>query len=183
MNGTVLIVYASRYGQTEKIARRCADVIRAEGVFVDVVSIATMPAGFPLEAYESVIVAAPVMYGKHPREIERFIIASRSSFARMRTSLISVSNAAKGNPMLAESYVHTIVERTGWLPDTFATIAGAQAFSRYGWFTRWMVLRAARKAGERVDPSRDTELTNWEDVDNFAREFVMPLTRRFALVT
>jgi len=38
------------------------------------------------------------------------------------------------------------------------------------WFTRWFMVRHSRKLGRVVDPKRDYDFTDWEQVDALARE-------------
>ena len=59
---------------------------------------------------------------------------------------------------------------TGWHPRHWTIFAGALAYTKYNWFTRWVMKRIAQKAGGDTDTSRDHEYTNWPDVRNFARE-------------
>jgi menaquinone-dependent protoporphyrinogen oxidase len=58
----------------------------------------------------------------------------------------------------------------GWRPAAIASIAGCLAYTKYGFFKRWIMKRIARKEGAPTDASRDYELTNWATVDAIARE-------------
>ncbi len=165
----LLIVEATRYGQTAKIARRIAEVAREEGIAADVVPV-TVPA-IAFETYDAVLIAAPVFFGHHSRKAERFIRRNLAALALVRNGLISVSNAAGGSRAAAEEYVHDLVRRTGWLPGTFTTVAGADSFTKQGWLVRKIVLSEARKHGRDEDGKRDYEFTNWDEVERFAREF------------
>jgi menaquinone-dependent protoporphyrinogen IX oxidase len=42
------------------------------------------------------------------------------------------------------------------------------SYTRYGWFTRWIMKRIAKKEGGPVDTARDHELTDWDAVARFA---------------
>ncbi len=178
---TLLIVYASVYGQTEKIARRTADVVRAEGVYADVVAIDAIPSGFDIDSYDAVIIAAPVHFGHHRRNAEEFTRRHLASLKALRSGLISVSLAVTGDRKMAQSFVHDLSDRTGWTPDLDACIAGSEAFTKYGFFTRWIMRRIARKHGRTPEMTRDYEYTDWDAVDRFARAFVRPIAERRAV--
>ena len=59
-------------------------------------------------------------------------------------------------------------------------VAGAIPFSRYGRFTRWIVLRTARRKGRDLDPARDYEFTDWDAVDELARRFTVGVETKVA---
>lgn len=166
----LLIVEATRYGQTAKIARRIAEVARGEGIAADVVPVTAPVIAF--KTYDAVLIAAPVFFGHHRRKAERFIRRHLAALGLLRNGLVSVSNAAGGNRAAAEEYVHDLVRRTGWLPGTFTTVAGADSFTKQGWLVRKIVLREAKNHGRDEDGKRDYEFTNWDEVERFAREFV-----------
>jgi BON domain len=52
-------------------------------------------------------------------------------------------------------------------------VAGALPYTRYGWLKRQMVKRIVEKAGsEDTDTTRDYEYTDWNDLRDFAQDFV-----------
>ncbi|HEX5634264.1 MAG TPA: flavodoxin domain-containing protein, partial [Gemmatimonadales bacterium] len=64
-----LIVHASKYGSTERIAARLEAVLSAAGHRVVRHDVDALPADFSLEPFERLVVAAPVFFGKHPKAI------------------------------------------------------------------------------------------------------------------
>lgn len=57
----ILIVYGSKYGQTAKIARRIAEIVRARGESATVLDANHMPPALVLTAYDGVIVGGSVI--------------------------------------------------------------------------------------------------------------------------
>jgi menaquinone-dependent protoporphyrinogen oxidase len=170
----LLIVYASHYGQTEKVAHYLASAAIADGKEVDVVHVDRLPADAPLDGYETVIVAGSVQWGRHQRSLRKFVERNLAGLSSRRTAFLSVSGAAgseEGRP-LAEQYVHRFLHRTGWHPDTFELVAGGVAFTRYGLFTRLVQKRATKSDSRIVDTHRDYDFTDWDALDRFAREFI-----------
>lgn len=177
MSETSLVVaYASVYGHTEKVAHRIAEVARAESIYADVVPVSSIPKDFELATYDAAVIAAPVYYGRHRRDMERFVNRHFAALCLVPSALVSVSMAMTGDVSVAEGYVHDLVRRTGWLPQTFTLIGGAESFTKYGLFTRWIMRRTARKYGRSSDG--DYEYTDWDSVDRFTREFVRQHVRR-----
>ncbi len=171
MHRSVLVVYASRYGQTQKIASRITDVVEEEGGDVRVCDVAVVPPQIDLSAFDVVVLAGGVTWGKHPRPLRRFIARKLAELSLTHAILVSVSGAAESEAgrELAESYVQRLFRETGWHADSFVLFGGGVAFTRYGFFTRWMMRRMQLKDGRPADVTRDYDYTDWEEVDRFAR--------------
>lgn len=158
----LLIIYASRYGQTEKIARRMA---MATGVRTVAVSIADA-ASVSLQDYDFLIIASSVYFGKHDRRIEEFVRKNAQSIAAMQSAFVSVSGSKD------PAFVQEFSRRTGWIPEVQVSFAGGEPYTKYGFFTRWLMRSIARKHGRRVDVHRDYDFTDWKAVDHFTRDFI-----------
>ncbi len=52
----------------------------------------------------------------------------------------------------------------GWNPQKIVSVAGRLAYTQYGFLTRFIMKRIARRRGAPTDTSRDYEFTNWDDV-------------------
>ena len=169
----LLIIYASRHGQVAKIARRIGEAVAADGIIFDSVPIEHADR-FPLEYYDFLIVGGSVHFGRHQRELEKFIERKLPAISSKATALVSVSGAATtpAGKEEAENYVHQLVRRTGWAPEIFVTIGGAEPYTRYGFFTRILMWSIAKKHGRIVDVHRDYEFTDWGAVERFAHEFI-----------
>lgn len=157
----LLIIYASRYGQTEKIARRLAS---AAGAKTDVVSIGEAQT-VSLSDYDSLIIASPVYFGRHDRKIEDFVRRNAAAINAMQSAFVSVSGSKD------EAFVHDFARRTGWIPEIHASFAGAEPYRKYGFFTRMLMRSIARKHGRTVDVHQDYEFTDWTAVEEFGRDF------------
>lgn len=168
----MLIVYASKYGQTAKIATAIAEAVRQEGVDARAANVASLPRDLDLRAYDSVVVAGPFYFGHMLKPLQRFVKRNLSALALTRTALIAVSLSAKFEPATAEELVHTFVRDTGWLPETFTCVAGAESFTKYGFFTTWIMRKIARQQGRGGDFTKDREYTDFGALTGFMREFV-----------
>jgi menaquinone-dependent protoporphyrinogen oxidase len=172
----VLIPYGTSEGQTARIADYLADVLRDQGheAFpVDIKRSGTPdPAG-----YDAVIVGASVRMGKHQSCVRDFVRKHRGTLERLPSAFFSVSLAAHDSTQAArdevDGYIEKFVQHTGWRPRKVGRFAGALLYTKYGFFTRWMMKKIARAKGSPdTDTSRDYVYTDWESVKRFGEEFL-----------
>lgn len=71
--GKLGILFESRGGQTEKIARRMAEAVKERVGEVQVADIRNLPAGFHLGEFDAVILGAPIYYSRHTGGMKAFI--------------------------------------------------------------------------------------------------------------
>lgn len=180
---TVLIVYASKFGQTAKIATRIAARLGVSGIAAETCEVSEMR-GRALDA-DLVAVGASVHGGKHLGAIAKFVQRRRAELDRVPTAFFSVSMAARREPATAQEYIAGFMKQTGWRPTLFAAFAGGLAYRRYGWLMRWMMKRISRSHGDETDTSRDFEYTDWTAVDRFAARMAVKLRppRRWSSTT
>ena len=174
MHPRLLIIFASRHGQTAKIAHRIADVAAENGFETTAVDVGVAAPGIRVDSFDAVIIAGAVKFGKHSAKLRAFVQQKLADLKKRPSAFVSVSGAARsaeGIPM-ARAYAEAFLESTGWKPSAIATCAGALPFTKYGFVTRWIVASSEKKQGRRFDTHRDYEFTDWDGVDRFARDFV-----------
>ena len=176
---TVAIVYASTHGHTGKIAARIADIMRAEGLDVEVAEIGDT-ADHIIRACDAVLVAGSVHRGSHQPQLVEFAKRHRHLLQERPSAFVSVSLTAADEQdaeMRAETrrMVDEFVEDTGWTPNRTATVAGALQFSKYSPFERLVMRLIARRHGTEIDPWEDLELTDWKAVDQYTQQLVRQL--------
>jgi menaquinone-dependent protoporphyrinogen oxidase len=171
----ILIVYATRQGQTEKIARRLATVLRERGDAPKLVDTDHPDGSLDLEHFQAALVCAPIHAGGYPRSIVRFARQHRAFLERGPSAFLSVglAIASRTTDGRAETLpvVEKFVKRTGWRPARVELVAGALPYSKYNVLIRFIMRRIAAQAGGDVDTSRDYEYTDWAAVDRFASQF------------
>ena len=172
----VLIVYATREGQTEKIARRIGAVIESMGLPVRLLDVEHPVQGAALEEAGAILVGSPLRANGYLSAIVRFIRRQRSLLERVPSTFFSVGLAVASRTSDGRAQTRRKVEDlstvTGWYPRAVGLFAGALKYSKYGFVTRWVMRRIARHEGGDTDTSRDYEYTDWAAVEQFAREFV-----------
>lgn len=169
----LLIVYGTREGHTRAVARRIADFARERGHAADVVTAELDPKPGP---YDAVVVAAPVHRLRHPPEVTRWVIEHLGALRRVPTAFFSVSLAAAlPTPDRSEDArrnIEELLRETGWRPAMARPVAGALAYTRYGFLTRLGMRLTARMHRLDTDTSRDHVYTDWEALRRDAGGFL-----------
>ena len=181
------VLYATREGQTRRIAERIAATLRTRDFRVDVVDVGCAPpADFALARYAAAVVAASIHIGKHEPEMIAFVKRHRADLERIPTLFLSVSlsqagaddaNATDRRRQSAAANVETMIvrflRRTGWKPTRVHPVAGALLYRQYGIVVRFAMRFISTLVGASTDTSRDHEYTDWRAVERFADEFAL----------
>jgi menaquinone-dependent protoporphyrinogen oxidase len=171
----VLIVYGSTYGQTAKLVERLAARLRAHDHNVTLRRGDGPEARAPLNGFDGFLVAGSVHMGRHQGHLEELVGRNLERLNRSPSAFVSVCGALAGHWPSGEEearrYVTRFLDRTGWRPIRGVSFAGAVPYTRYGFFTRWMMRFISWRTGRPTDTLRDWEFTDWDAVDRFADEF------------
>jgi menaquinone-dependent protoporphyrinogen oxidase len=179
----VLVLYATREGQTRSIAEYLAAIIRTRGFAASLVNAAELPDEFRLEDYALAVLAASVHMQRHESEIIDFVMSHRAALEAMPTAFLSVSlseagaeddEASRENRVKAaddvRAMIHDFLNETGWHPSKIKAVAGALMYTKYNFLVRLVMKRIARAAGESTDVSHDHVFTDWAALDIFVDE-------------
>jgi menaquinone-dependent protoporphyrinogen oxidase len=171
----IAVVFGTTDGQTAKIARYLTEVLRSEGHAVSVWDTrATVPAA-ALVGEDAAVIAGSVRMGKFQRALVAFARERRGELARIPTVFLPVSLSAARSTSAARREVRKTIARfideTGFGPGAIEPVAGALAYSRYGFWTRLAMILISKMSGGDTDTSRDYEYTDWAAVAEIARRF------------
>lgn len=168
----MLVVYASRYGQTERIARRIAQRLEAHGHEVTLSSARRPPSRLDPAGFAGVVAGAPLYGQRFPSYLRAWLRRWRPQLAGRLLGFFSVSGAAAGDDPAAHAKVaqlrQGLYERVDLHPPLSADFAGAIPYSRYDPLTRRLMRWIVGRSGGDTDTSRDFEYTDWAAVDAFA---------------
>ncbi|MGZ4778998.1 MAG: flavodoxin domain-containing protein [Thermoanaerobaculia bacterium] len=168
----LVVIYSSVHGQAEAIARRIGDVATTARADARVVDVHKASAN-DLADRDSVVIVASVQFGRHGRNVAKFVKTNRLRLSAMHSAFVSVSGSAidPATQPIAEKQMNDFLRQTGWSPAQRQTFAGAVKFTRYNPFLRFVIKRIHAARGRVLDTRRDYDFTDWEAVDRFAREF------------
>ncbi|HEY0211786.1 menaquinone-dependent protoporphyrinogen IX dehydrogenase [Acerihabitans sp.] len=168
-----LILYSTRDGQTLKIARYIAECLAADNQACDVIDLGQV-GQCELERYDRVLIGAAIRYGRFAAELHDFIKQHLDWLNRLPSAFFAVNltarKADKRTPQ-TNAYTRKFLAATPWRPDSCAVFAGALRYPRYRWFDRVMIQLIMRMTGGETDSSKEIEYTDWQQVDDFARDF------------
>lgn len=175
----VLVLYATREGQTEKIAIRVADHLENAGVHVHLMSASDTDktGNIELAQYGQLVFGASMHAGGLEPEIVEFINRNQEQIeSRARSFFLVLLSAATKDPALREKWLIDAQQKmTGQLHVAFddtEMIAGALMYSRYPLPMKWLMKRIAKSAGEGTDVSKDYEYTDWDQVKRYANKLI-----------
>ena len=169
---TILVLYASQEGQTEKIAHYIGETLRDEGHKVAVQAADKPPS---LAAFDGIIMGAPIHVGHYPDALTHFIKVHIDELRKLPSAFFSVCLTAAhmddAHKHDAQSYIDALLEETGWQPGLASSFAGALKFSEYGFFKRQLMKSIAKREHLIEDAKHDYEFTDWDKVTTFAQDF------------
>ena len=175
----IVVVFGTTDGQTAKIARHVAEVLRSEQHTIDLFDTRAQISSRPFAGVDGAVLAGSVRMGKFQRPLVAFARQHREVLDRIPTAFLAVSLSASRDSSAALREVSKTVARfiaeIGFTPDTVLPIAGALLYTKYGFFTRLAMRLISKRAGGDTDTSRDYEYTNWSAVSDFARRFACRL--------
>lgn len=176
----ILVAYASREGQTEKIAHHIARRIEDKGLVTRLINLMQGPPEAGADECDGAILAASVHRGRHDQELSAFIMRHAPALRGMPSAFVCVSLSAASMHAhdrsaideLAQSFFYDI----GWYPDHVEHVAGAVRDKQLSLLERYAVHTVMYQKDIPSDPTGDTELTDWTAVDAFVDGFTAPLT-------
>jgi menaquinone-dependent protoporphyrinogen oxidase len=87
MAGDVLIVYASKRGSTEQVARRIGEVLRAEGLSTTIESAEAVES---LDGFRAVVLGGSLYMGRWHKQATRFLHRHRKALATLPVAVFAL---------------------------------------------------------------------------------------------
>lgn len=171
----ILIAYASREGQTEKIARYVAGHLEGAGHATALINLKDGGREDDADACDGAIIAGSVHLGRHDPALAGFIMRHGPTLHSVPSAFLCISlSAASPEPAdlaAVDEITKGFLYEAGWQPDMLEHVAGAVRDNRLGLFDRFTVHAVMMEKEIPSDASGDTELTNWANVDRFVADF------------
>lgn len=177
----VALFYATREGQTKRVAEHVAARLRGRGARVELAEVSSVRPDVAVGRFSAVVLAASVHLGKHEHEMIDFIKAHRAALEGVHTAFLSVSMSEASAELVAATpeqrsagaaKVRAVLEafekETGFRPGVTKAVAGALRYSQYGFIVRLVMRSIARQTGTSTDTTHDVEYTDWDSLDAFA---------------
>lgn len=173
----VFVGYATKEGQSRKIARHIADFAYDTGHSVELQAVAD-DMDIDFERFDEVILTAPIHAGHYPKSFSNYVSENAETLNSARTRFTSVSLAAAGHDAedwrSLEHIAHDFEQATGWTPIETKHVAGAYMPSKYDILTRFIMRRIVSQKDPDADLGKDKEYTDWVELNAWINSWLNP---------
>ena len=168
----VLIVYSSTDGHTKIICQRITNFLNEDNL-VKLIPLEDAKK-IDLSNFEKIIIGASIRYGKHSKELYKFVNLNKNILDQKKSAFFSVNvvarkpekNTAETNP-----YINKFLKISKWKPDIIKVFAGKVDYPSYNFFDKYVIKFIMFITKGPTDTSRSYEFTDWSKVDEFSKEF------------
>ena len=170
MSGS-LIIYSSTDGQTKIICEKIKNFSK-NSESIELISLEEAN-DFNLQSYENIIIGASIRYGKHNKNLYKFISSNKETLEKKRSAFFSVNVVARKpekNTPETNPYMKKFLKISNWKPDKLGVFAGKVNYPNYGFFDKYIIRLIMLITKGPTDTSRSFEFTDWSKVEDFARE-------------
>ena len=170
MSGS-LIIYSSTDGQTKIICEKIKNFSK-NSESIKLISLEEA-SDFNLQSYEDIIIGASIRYGKHNKNLYKFISSNKETLEKKRSAFFSVNVVARKpekNTPETNPYMKKFLKISNWKPDKLGVFAGRVNYPNYGFFDKYIIRLIMLITKGPTDTSKSFEFTDWSKVEDFARE-------------
>ncbi len=166
-----LIIYSTTDGHTKTICERIKNFI-TDGNLVELLSLEDAKK-IDLSNFEKIIIGASIRYGKHSKELYKFINLNKNILDKKKCAFFSVNvvarklekNTAETNP-----YINKFLKISKWKPNKIGVFAGKVDYPNYNFFEKYIIKFIMFITKGPTDTSKSYEFTDWSKVDDFSEE-------------
>ena len=166
-----LIIYSTTDGHTKMICERIKNFL-TDGNLVELLSLKDSKK-VDLSNFEKIIIGASIRYGKHSKELYKFIKLNKNILEQKKCAFFSVNvvarkpekNTAETNP-----YINKFLKISKWRPNKIKVFAGKVDYPNYNFFDKYIIKFIMFITKGPTDTSQSYEFTDWSKVDDFSEE-------------
>lgn len=171
----VLLLYGTTEGQTRKIAGFVADHLAQRGHETLLVNAIDATAEADPRGFDAAMIAASLHAGHYQSAVVHFVRKHLAALSARPNAFLSVSLAAasddEDDALGLDRCDMDFTQQTGWNPQHIHHVAGAFRYTSYDFLKRWAMRYIAHRKGAPTDTSKDHELTDWADLEQFIDRF------------
>ena len=168
---TSLIIFSTTDGHTKKICERISKFLN-NGKLTKIVSL-NEATKLNLSEYQRIIIGASIRYGKHSKELYKFIELNKKILDQNQNVFFSVNVVARKlekNTPETNPYIKKFLKVSKWQPKRLGVFAGKVDYPNYNFFDKYIIKLIMFITGGPTDTSQSYEFTDWLKVENFAKE-------------
>ena len=166
-----LIIYSSTDGHTQTICRRLINFLK-DGDDIKISSLEEAKK-FDLSKFNKIIIGASIRYGKHSKELYKFVNSNKDILNQKQSVFFSVNVVArKPEKSMPDTnpYIKKFLKISNWKPKKIGVFAGKVDYPSYGLFDKYIIKLIMFITKGPTDTSQSYEFTDWSKVDEFAKE-------------
>ena len=170
MSGS-LIIYSSTDGQTKIICEKIKNFSK-NSESIKLISLEEAH-DFNLQSYEDIIIGASIRYGKHNKNLYKFISSNKETLEKKRSAFFSVNVVARKpekNTPETNPYMQKFLKISNWKPNKLGVFAGKVNYPNYGFFDKYIIRLIMFITKGPTDTTKSFEFTDWSKVEDFAKE-------------
>ena len=169
-----LIIYSSTDGHTKTICKRIIDFLK-DGNKAKLVSLNDAK-NLNLSEFDKIIIGASIRYGKHSKELYKFIELNKNILNEKESVFFSVNVVARKsekNTPDKNPYIKKFLKISKWRPKKMGVFAGKVDYPNYNFFDKYIIKFIMFITNGLTDTSQSYEFTDWSKVENFAKELII----------
>jgi len=166
-----LVIYSTTDGHTKIICERIINFSNDRNK-VKIISL-NEATKLNLSDFDKIIIGASIRYGKHSKELYKFIELNKNILERKDSVFFSVNVVARKpekNTPTTNPYIKKFLKTSKWYPKKIGVFAGKVDYPKYSFFDKYIIKLIMFITKGPTDTSRSFEFTDWSKVDVFARE-------------
>ena len=166
-----LIIFSTTDGHTKKICEKIKNFLNNEKL-VKIVSL-DEATKLDLSEFQRIIIGASIRYGKHSRELYKFIKLNKRILDQKESVFFSVNVVARKyekNTPETNPYIKKFLKVSKWQPKKLGVFAGKVDYPSYNIFDKYIIKLIMFITGGPTDTSQSYEFTDWSKVEDFAKE-------------
>ena len=169
-----LIIYSTTDGHTKKICEHIVDQTRGslETTLMTISGISREE----LIKYDNIIVGASIRYGKHKKEVHKFIKKNLNIINSKNNYFFSVNAVArKDNKNTPETnpYVVKFLKQTAWNPTYTGVFGGKVDYPKYKFYDKHIIRFIMWLTKGPTDITKSYEFTDWNSVTSFSKNIAV----------
>ena len=165
------MIYSSTDGHTKTICKRMIDFLKDKNV-TKLVSLNDAK-NLDLSQFNKIIIGASIRYGKHSKELYKFIELNRNILNEKDSIFFSVNvvaRKAEKNTPDNNPYIKKFLTISKWRPKKIGVFAGRVDYPNYNFFDKYIIKLIMFITKGPTDTSKSYEFTDWSKVEGFAKE-------------
>ncbi len=166
-----LIIYSSTDGHTKIICEKIRSISKNRN-YIKIVSLSEAR-DLNLQIYEHVIIGASIRYGKHNKNLYKFISSNKEILEKKRSAFFSVNVVARKpekNTPETNPYMQKFLKISNWKPDKLGVFAGKVDYPKYNFIDKLLIQLIMFITKGPTDTSKSYDFTDWTKVEDFSKE-------------